>query len=90
MDLTNLSIASAAPKSFQNPVEKLDFDLVIPANTLDPSSKYMFRLVGIGSCPTLVASQTIEILTRSGPFDGRLEVTSVMTDPSSVISKLVL
>ena len=80
MDLTNLSIASATPKSFQTPVEKLDFDLVIPANALDPSSKYMFRLVGIGSCPTLVASQTIEVVTRSGPFDGRLEVMSLTVD----------
>ncbi len=78
MDLTNLTIASATPKTFQSPVEKLDFDLVIPANVLEPASKYMFRLVGIGSCPNFMASQTIEIDTRPGPFDGRLEVTSYM------------
>jgi hypothetical protein len=66
---------SAAARTFQTPVQSLSFDLVLPAGSLDPASNYSFKLVGTASSNSVAASATVELVTRSGPFDGHLEVT---------------
>ena len=51
------------------------FNQVIPPGSMDSSSKYMFKLTGVGSCPSLVATLNAEINTRSGPFDPQFDVS---------------
>ena len=73
VDLKSAGIVSANPKTFSSPVQHLAFDLVIPGGTLDPASKFLFRLSGMTSIGN-VASSSVEVVTRSGPFDGQFEV----------------
>jgi hypothetical protein len=49
---------------------------VIAGGTLDPASKYLFKLTGTSASGS-VSSSSVEVITRAAPFDGQLEVAFI-------------